>query len=79
MIRNMAPVLRNAFLDIQCRFTLKLVHEMIITYNQMHRTDKYSQHNSIIWPDELMIELSGCGFEFRCCHFNFIVFIRNII
>ena len=24
------------------------VHGMIITY--MHRTDKYSQHGSIIWP-----------------------------
>ena len=24
--------------------------DMIITYSQMHRTDKYSQHSSIIWP-----------------------------
>ena len=42
------------FLDIQatveCGFTLKLVRDMIKTYNQMHRTDKYSQHSSIIWP-----------------------------
>ena len=30
------------------RFTLKLVLEMIITYSQMHHTDKYSQHSSII-------------------------------
>ena len=26
------------------------VHDMIRTYSQMHRTDKYSQHSSIIWP-----------------------------
>ena len=32
------------------RFTLKRVRDMIITYSQMHRTDKYSQHSSIIWP-----------------------------
>ena len=24
--------------------------DSIITYSQMHRTDKYSQHSSIIWP-----------------------------
>ena len=40
------------FLDIQatieCRFTLKLVRDMIITYSQMQRTDKYSQRSSII-------------------------------
>ena len=42
------------FLDIQatieCGFTLKRVRDKIITYSQMHRTDKYSQHSSIIWP-----------------------------
>ena len=42
------------FLDIEatveCGFTLKLVRDMIKTYNQMPRTDKYSQHSSIIWP-----------------------------
>ena len=30
-------------------FTLKLVCNMIITCSQMHRTDKYSKHSSIIW------------------------------
>ena len=35
---------------IECRFTLKLVRDMIITYSQTHRTDKDSQHSSIIWP-----------------------------
>ena len=28
---------------IECRFTLKLVRDMIITYSQMYGTDKYSQ------------------------------------
>ena len=34
----------------ECGFTLKLVRDMIITYSQMHRTDKHSQRSSIIWP-----------------------------
>ena len=39
----------------------------------MHRIDKYSQYSSIIWPVWLngqvfVYELSGCGFESRCCH-----------
>ena len=38
------------FYIIECGFTLKRVRDMIRTYNQMHRTDKYSQHSSIIWP-----------------------------
>ena len=33
---------------IECGFTLKLVRDMIITYSQIHHTDKYSQHSSII-------------------------------
>ena len=42
----------------------------------MHRTDKYSQHSSIIWPVWLngwvfVYELSGCGFESRCSHLIF--------
>ena len=35
---------------VECRFSLKLVCDMIIAYSQMHRSDKYSQHSSIIWP-----------------------------
>ena len=31
-------------------------------HTQMHRTDKYSQHNSIIW------QLSGSGFELGCTY-----------
>ena len=39
---------------------------MIRTYSQMHGTDKYSQHNSMIWSVWLngrvfVYELSGCG------------------
>ena len=33
---------------IKCRFTLKLVCDIIITYSKVHRTDKYSQHSSLI-------------------------------
>ena len=41
----------------------------------MHRTDKYSQHSSVIWPVWLnswvfVYELSGCGFESHCSHLN---------
>ena len=34
--------------NIECRFTLKRVRDMMKTYSQMHRTDKDSQHSSII-------------------------------
>ena len=51
------PVLINEFPDIQATieygFTLKRVRDMIRTYSQMHRTDKYSQHSSFIWPVRL--------------------------
>ena len=76
----MAPASSKEFLDIQatveCGFTLKLVRDMIKTYNQMHRTDKYSQLSSIIWPVWLnglvfVYKLSGCGFESRCSHLIF--------
>ena len=30
--------------------TLKRVRDMVRPYSQMHCTDKYSQHSSIIWP-----------------------------
>ena len=77
---DMAPASSKEFLDIQatveCGFTLKLVRDMIKRYNQMHRTDKYSQHSSIIWPVWLngwvfVYELSGSGFESRCSHLTF--------
>ena len=74
------PVSSKEFLDIQAilerRFTLKRVHDMIKTYSQMRRIDKYLQHSSIIWPVWLnglvfVCELSGCGFKSRCSHLNF--------
>ena len=70
----------KGFLDIQttieCGFTLKRVRDMTRTYSQMHRTDKYSEHSSIIWPVWLngwvfVYELSGCRFDSSCSHLNF--------
>ena len=57
-------------------FTLKRVCHMIITYSQMHQTDKYSWYSSIIWTVWLngwvfIYELSGCGFESSWSHLNF--------
>ena len=47
------------FLDIQatieCGLTLKCIRDMTRTYIQMHHTDKYSEHSSIIY------------FRFRAC------------
>ena len=52
--KSEGEVTATGFLDIQatieCGFTLKRVRDMIKAYSQMHRTDKYSQHSSIIWP-----------------------------
>ena len=33
---------------MECGFTLK--RDMTRPYKQMHRTDKYSEYSSIIWP-----------------------------
>ena len=57
-------------------FTLKRVCDMIKTYCQMHHTNKYSQHSSIIWQVWLngwvfAYELGGCGFQSRCNHLSF--------
>ena len=43
----------NILATIERGFTLKSIGDMIRTYNQMHHTDKYSKHSSIIWPDWL--------------------------
>ena len=68
------------FLDIEatieCGFPLKCVSDMTRTYSQMHRTDKYLEHSSIVWPVWLNgwvfdYELSGCGFESSWRHLNF--------
>ena len=56
---------------IECGFTLKRVRAMIRIYSQMHRTDKYLQHSSIVWLVwrngwVFVYKLSGGGFEPRC-------------
>ena len=61
---------------IECGLTVKPVRDMIITYSQMHRTNKYSQYSLIIWPVcvnswVFFYKLSGCRLESRCCHLNF--------
>ena len=49
---DFAPASSKEFLEIQvtieCGFTLKSVRDMKITYSQMNRTDKHSEHSSII-------------------------------
>ena len=55
---------------------IKRVCNMIVTYSQMHGTEKYSLHSSInrpVWLNGWVFayELSGCGFESRCSHLNF--------
>ena len=60
---------------IECRFTLKDKRDMIRKYCQMQRTDRYSQHSSIIWPVWLnarmfVYKLSGCGFESSYSYLN---------
>ena len=60
---------------IACGSTLKRVHDMIVTYNQLHRTNKYSQHSSVnllVWQNGwvFVYELSGCGFESHCSQLN---------
>ena len=75
---------------VECGFTMKLVRDMIITYSQVHPTDKYSQHSSIVWPIWLndwvfVYKLSGCGFESCCCHlinlyisYTLTIWLRNL-
>ena len=59
------------FLDIHativCGFTLKRVHDMTRTYSEMHSTEKYSQHSSLIWT----ACLNGCRVEYRCSPLSF--------
>ena len=62
------------------RFTVTPVRDMIIACSKMHRTDKHSQHSSIIWPVWLngwvfVYELSGCGYESSCYHLRKTLFI----
>ena len=59
--------------NIEYRFTLKRVRDIIRTYSQIHGTDKYLKQSSLLWLVGLnhsvfLDELSGCGFESRCSH-----------
>ena len=61
---------------VECRVTLNFVRNPIKTYSQMHQADRFSQDRSIIWQVWLtcwvfVYVLSGCVFEFPCCHLNF--------
>ena len=48
------PFLSKHFLGIKvtikCGLSQKCVRDMKITHRQTHRTDKFSQYSSIIWP-----------------------------
>ena len=72
--------LSKEFLDIEaareCGFTLKCVCDMTRAYNQIHHTDTYSEHSSIIWPVwpngwVFLYKQSGPGFESCCSLLNF--------
>ena len=59
----------DKLLSVNSLWNSYLILWLIITCNQIHHTDKNSQHSSIIWPVWLngwvfVHELSGCGFEF---------------
>ena len=74
---DIAPILSKEFLGIQatteCRFTLKCICDMMRTHSQMHHTNKYSKHSSIIQLNSwvLIDDLSGCGFQSSCSHLHF--------
>ena len=79
-ISAFVPASSNDFLDtettIDSGYTLNRLRDMIRTYIQMHRTDKYSQRSSITFPVQLngrgfVYELSGCGFDCSCSHLFF--------
>ena len=76
---DFAPACSKELLDIQatieCGFALKRVRDMARTHSQMHRTDKNSEHSSIILPVwsngwVFVYELSGSGFESSCSDLN---------
>ena len=60
------------------------VRDMTRTYSQIHRTDKHSQHSSIIWPVwpngwAFASELSGCEFETRCSHLKIALAVLAVL
>ena len=50
---DLEPASSKKFHDIQatieCGLTLNWVRDMTRIYTQMHHTDKYSEHKSILW------------------------------
>ena len=69
---------------IECGFIVKDKRDIIRKYSQMHHTDRYSQHSSIIWPVWLngrvfVYKLWGCGFQSSCCHLKFKFFSPVLI
>ena len=75
---------RYAFQKESRLYFLKRVHDMIRTYSQMHRTDRCSQHSSIIcsvWLNGWVFfyELSGCGWTDELFCFCVMVDRRNAI
>ena len=80
LAKRLSYVVSKEFLGIQVTiefgFTLKGVRDIIRADSQMHRTDKCSQHSSVIWSVWLngwvfVYKISGCGFESRCSQLNF--------
>ena len=54
----------------------KMQRDMRRTYSQIHPTDKYSEHDSLIWSVSsngslFVYELCDSEFESSCSHFNF--------
>ena len=47
---NTQPFSQTGQIVTEYGFTLNFVRDMIITYSQVHRADKYSQHISIMKP-----------------------------
>ena len=80
LIFDIAHVSSKQFFEIHTNiergFTLKWVRDIKGIYIQIQRTDKYSQHSSVLWPVCLngwvfVYELLGFGFEFSSSHLNF--------
>ena len=65
--------------NIQSKVTWQGWHDkggMTRTYSQMHRTGKFSEHSSNIWPVWLngwmfVYELNSSGFKSSCNHLSF--------
>ena len=74
------PASQKEFLDIEAIiewiFSLKCMHDMIRIYSQLHRTDKYSKHSSLILTvfqngRVFVYEVSGSGLDSSFSHLNF--------